>query len=176
MSLSELVSRFTPTQLTEIALVLFLAVFVAVAISVFFSKQDWSIWPLAGFALLALVSMIYAIKGGGIMGIIEVIESASGMASYIRIMAVGLAGAIFADAINGIVVMAAGGEGKMTAIGLILGIFVGVLLHALNFVIAAFSPTIHALRLNFVEFFMRFYETGTKEYRPFHKTGGEGQA
>jgi len=32
MSLSELVSRFTPTQLTEIALVLFLAVFVAVAI------------------------------------------------------------------------------------------------------------------------------------------------
>ena len=50
------------------------------------------------------------------------------------------------------------------------------LLHALNFVIAAFSPNIHALRLNFLEFFGKFYEAGKTEYKPFHKTGGEKSA
>jgi len=110
------------------------------------------------------------------MGFVETLESVSGMASYIRIMAVGLAGAIFADAINEIVLLAMGGKGHITGVGIVLGIIVGVLLHGLSFLIAAFSPTIHALRLNFLEFFGRFYEVGTKEYSPFHKTGGEGQA
>ena len=45
--------------------------------------------------------------------------------------------------------------------------------HALNIVIAIFSPTIHAMRLNFLEFFQKFYEAGKQEYRPFHKTGGD---
>ena len=76
------------------------------------------------------------------------------MASYIRIMAVGLAGAIFADAVNEIV--RRDGQHRASAI------IIGILLHALNFVIAAFSPTIHALRLNFLEFFGKFYETGSK--------------
>ncbi len=47
------------------------------------------------------------------------------------------------------------------------------LLQALNIVIAAFSPNIHAIRLNFLEFFGKFYESGSKQYEPFHKTGGE---
>ncbi len=55
----------------------------------------------------------------------------------------------------------------------ILAIIVAVLLHGLNIIIAAFSPTIHALRLNFLEFFGKFYETGNQEYSPFTKTGGE---
>ena len=51
----------------------------------------------------------------------------------------------------------------------ILGIIVAIPLQALNFVIAAFSPNIHAVRLNFLEFFGKFYETGSKEYKPFKK-------
>ena len=46
----------------------------------------------------------------------------------------------------------------------------------LNFVICAFSPNIHAVRLNFLEFFGKFYEAGNKEYKPFQKTGGENKA
>jgi V/A-type H+-transporting ATPase subunit I len=82
-------------------------------------------------------------------------------------MAVGLAGAIFANAVNGI-------AAKMG--NPVLGILVAAPLQALNFVIAAFSPNIHAVRLNFLEFFGNFYETGSKEYSPFHKTGGEKRA
>jgi len=156
-------------------LTLFIGIGLAVVVGVVFSSWgSWSVWATGAFAALAFAGFIYALRGGGIMGVVETIETASGMASYIRIMAVGLGGAIFADAINQIVLQTMGGPGKMSAGGLVLGIVVGILLHGLNLIIAAFSPTIHAIRLNFLEFFGRFYETGTKEYRPFHKTGGEG--
>ena len=118
--------------------------------------------------LLALGGFIFAVRGGGIMGVIETLEAFTGMASYIRIMAVGLAGAIFADAINEIVVEMA----QSTAM-LVLAVIVAIVLHALNFIIAAFSPAIHAMRLNFLEFFGKFYETGKQQYSPFTKTGGE---
>jgi V/A-type H+-transporting ATPase subunit I len=56
---------------------------------------------------------------------------------------------------------------------LILAVVVAIVLHGLNFIICAFSPAIHALRLNFLEFFGKFYETGNQQYSPFTKTGGE---
>jgi V/A-type H+-transporting ATPase subunit I len=154
-----------------------IAMAIAIVIGVVFSSWGtWTIWPLVGFAAVSFAGFIYAIRGGGIMGVIETLESVTGMASYIRIMAVGLGGAIFADAINQIVTKTMGGAGHLSAGGIVLGIVVGILLHGLNLIMSSFSPTIHALRLNFLEFFGKFYETGTKEYSPFHKTGGEGQA
>jgi V/A-type H+-transporting ATPase subunit I len=82
-------------------------------------------------------------------------------------MAVGLAGAIFAEAVNEI----AASMGNP-----ILGLIIAIPLQMLNFVICAFSPNIHAVRLNFLEFFGKFYESGTKDYKPFQKTGGEKRA
>ena len=84
-----------------------------------------------------------------------------------RFRAVGLAGAIFAEAVNGIAV-------KMG--NPVIGLIIAVPLQMLNFVICAFSPNIHAISLNFLEFFGGFYETGSKEYKPFQKTGGENKA
>ena len=43
---------------------------------------------------------VFAVKGGGVMGVIESVGALANIASYIRIMAVGLAGAIFAEAVN----------------------------------------------------------------------------
>ena len=51
----------------------------------------------------------------------------------------------------------------------IIGIVVAILLHALNLVLAMFSPSIHAVRLHLVEFFSKFYEGGGVVYRPFKK-------
>ncbi len=127
----------------------------------------WTIWGQVLFAAIAFGGFIFAVRGGGVMGVVETVESVAHMASYIRIMAVGLAGAIFADAVNQIVAGVANP---------VLGAIIGILLHSLNFIIAAFSPTIHALRLNFLEFFGKFYETGKEEYKPFTKTGGEKSA
>ncbi len=116
------------------------------------------------FALVAAAGFVFALRGGKFMGAIEMVESISHIASYIRIMAVGLAGAIFADAVNQIVASTG---------NFVLGAAIALVLHGLNFIIAAFSPTIHALRLNFLEFFGKFYETGKQQYSPFTKTGGE---
>ncbi len=143
---------------------------IALAIVIGYAEQmfgSWTVWGQMAFAALALGGFIYAVRGGGVMGVVETVESVTHMASYLRIMAVGLAGALFADAVNGIVA-------DMGNIA--LAIIVGVFLHAINFIIAAFSPTIHALRLNFLEFFGKFYETGKQDYRPFTKTGGEKSA
>jgi V/A-type H+-transporting ATPase subunit I len=103
---------------------------------------------------------------GGIMGGIETLETVSHIASYIRIMAVGISGAIFADAINELA----------SSVGVVAGIFAAVIFHSLHLVLAAFTPNIHALRLNFLEFFGKFYEASKEEYKPFHKTGGEKRA
>jgi V/A-type H+-transporting ATPase subunit I len=133
-----------------------------------------------GFALTAVQPLMQAIAAiailggvfvtlkfaGPVMGFIEVLEIVSNVASYIRLMAVGLAGAIFAVAANELAVDA----------GWVLGGLIGLVMHSLNIVIAVISPNIHALRLNLLEFFNKFYEPGSEEYRPFRKTRGEKSA
>jgi vacuolar-type H+-ATPase subunit I/STV1 len=41
-------------------------------------------------------------------------------------------------------------------------VIVASLFHGLNLVLGVFSPTIQALRLHYVEFFGKFYESGGK--------------
>ncbi len=116
---------------------------------------------------IVLVAAVFAIfRYGGFMGAIETLELVSHTASYIRIMAVGLSDAIFASAIN-----------KMAEkMPFLVGVIVAILFHALHLVLAAFTPSIHALRLNFYELGQKYYETSKSEYEPFHKTGGEKSA
>lgn len=117
-------------------------------------------------ALIMLAGVFAALAFGSIMGFVEALETVSNIASYIRIMAVGLSDAIFASAINKL------GE----TMPLPVTIVVLVLMHGLHLILAAFTPTIHALRLNFLEFFGKFYEATKHEYKPFQKTGGEKSA
>ncbi|MCL4078578.1 hypothetical protein MX659_03050 [Coriobacteriia bacterium Es71-Z0120] len=117
-------------------------------------------------ALIMLAGVFTALAFGSIMGFVEALEAVSNIASYIRIMAVGLSDAIFASAINKL------GE----SMPLPVTIVVLVLMHGLHLILAAFTPTIHALRLNFLEFFGKFYEATKNEYKPFQKTGGEKSA
>jgi len=117
-------------------------------------------------AVVLLVAVYAIFRYGGFMGAIETLELVSNTASYIRIMAVGLSDAIFASAIN-----------KMAEkMPFLVGVIVAILFHALHLVLAAFTPTIHALRLNFYELGQKYYETSKSEYEPFHKTGGEKSA
>jgi V/A-type H+-transporting ATPase subunit I len=98
---------------------------------------------------------------GVIMGPIEFIGLIGNVLSYLRIAAIGLASVYLAKVANDL----AGMVGS-----LVVGIIVATLIHALNLVLGAFSPTIHSLRLHYVEFFRKFYEGGGREYRPFRST------
>lgn len=110
------------------------------------------------------VGVVSLLFGGGIMGAIETLETISHIASYIRIMAVGLAGALLADAANKLAFVAMPNAG---------GVAIVIVLHVVNFAIICFSPSIHALRLNFLEFFGKFWEAGTVTYKPFARKEGQ---
>ena len=51
--------------------------------------------------------------------------------------------------------------------GAMVGVIFATLFHLVNFGLGIFSPTIHALRLHFVEFYGNFYSPGGLAYHPF---------
>ena len=120
-----------------------------------------------GYAVYVALALGFVITlwGGGLMGAIETIELFSHTASYIRIMAVGLVGAFLADAANALV---------FDTMPNLVGFTIAMVLHIINFILICFSPSIHALRLNFLEFFSKFWESGKVGYQPFVLTGKEG--
>jgi V/A-type H+/Na+-transporting ATPase subunit I len=95
---------------------------------------------------------------GILMGPIEFIGLIGNVLSYLRIAAIGLASVYLAQVANDM----AGMVGNV-----VVGAILAVLVHALNLVLGAFSPTIHSLRLHYVEFFRKFYEGGGRPYKPF---------
>jgi len=98
---------------------------------------------------------------GGFLAPFEMLRHLGNIISYVRIMAVGLASVLLAYVANEL----AGAAGSVW-----LGVVVAILLHAFNLVLGVFAPTIHALRLHYVEFFGKFIETGGRRYEPLKKT------
>jgi V/A-type H+-transporting ATPase subunit I len=113
-------------------------------------------------AMFALGIVLLSASGGWLgilLGPIEFIGLVGNILSYLRIAAVGLASVYVALVANEL----AGSLGNV-----ILGAMVAILIHALNIALGAFSPTIHSLRLHYVEFFRKFYEGGGQPFTPFH--------
>jgi V/A-type H+/Na+-transporting ATPase subunit I len=114
----------------------------------------------AGLLITGLCLIVY---GAGAFGAMEVMGTVGNILSYARLMAIGMASVILAIVANEM----AGAFGIA-----IVGITMAVLLHALNIVLAMFSPSIHSIRLHLVEFFSKFYEGGGIAYKPFARGPG----
>ena len=122
-------------------------------------------WVLTGSHLAFVVAtasffvgIATLIWGAGMVGLLEVFSLFSNILSYMRLMALGVASVVLALVANHFF--------KRLDYGL-TGLFVAMLFHGLNILIAMFSPTIHTLRLHYVEFFSKFYCPGGKSYVPF---------
>jgi V/A-type H+/Na+-transporting ATPase subunit I len=108
--------------------------------------------------ITALVAFPILIIGEGVLAPIELISTLGNVLSYARIMAVGTASVMMAIVANRMV----GAFGSV-----VVGVVFALLFHLINFVLGVFSPTIHMLRLHYVEFFGKFYSPGGSQYRPF---------
>ena len=111
--------------------------------------------PLAISVLVAFPLLIIA---EGVLAPVELISTLGNVLSYARIMAVGTASVMMAIVANRM----AGAFGSV-----VVGVLFALLFHLINFVLGVFSPTIHMLRLHYVEFFGKFYSPGGSQYRPF---------
>lgn len=104
-----------------------------------------------------LVAFPLLIFAEGLVAMIELLTTLGNILSYARIMALGVASVMLAVVANRMV----GALGSV-----LVGTVFALLFHLVNFSIAMFSPTIHALRLHYVEFFGKFYSPGGLRYQP----------
>ena len=81
--------------------------------------------------------------------------------SYLRLMALGLAGGFIALAINIIVKMLFGGG----IVGIIGGVIIFVVFQLFNLFLSYLSAYVHSARLIYVEMFNKFYEGGGKAFK-----------
>ncbi len=86
----------------------------------------------------------------------------SDVLSYSRLLALGLATGVIASVVNQMGSMF--GAGIVGAIGFIIVFLIG---HALNLAINMLGAYVHTNRLQYVEFFQKFYEGGGEPFEPF---------
>ena len=100
----------------------------------------------------------------GLYDVYGVTSWLSDVLSYSRLLALGLATGVIASVVNQMGSMAGGG-----AIGAILFILVFIIGHSMNMAINILGAYVHTNRLQFVEFFGKFYDGGGRPLEPFEQ-------
>lgn len=137
-----------------------------------------SLPPIVGdiglYVLLASLVLIFLTAGrhkkgiigkiaGGFGGLYGLVNLFSDVLSYARIFGIALAGGAIASAFNSILEVLA-----VTPVGIILAIPLGIFLHVFNLLISLLGAYVHNARLQFLEFYGKFY---TGEGRLFSPMG-----
>ena len=101
----------------------------------------------------------WLVKGLG--GLYSLISFASDLMSYSRILALGLVAGVIGQVINMITALGTSGVG-----GFIVMLLVLIIGHLFNIAINLLGTFVHAARLQYIEFFGKFYEDGGDVFEP----------
>jgi vacuolar-type H+-ATPase subunit I/STV1 len=135
-----------------------------------FEIQIWSLLIIIGLVSLIIGLAIFekfGWVGGIIMGPIETFGLLANTLSYLRIMGVGVAGVKIAE-----VSITMGWDKIGPAIDsgdvvtVVLGLILFILIQLFAIALGILSPTIHAVRLHFVEWMGKFYDGSGKAFSP----------
>jgi V/A-type H+-transporting ATPase subunit I len=124
---------------------------------------------LAALAIVLLTDRAspswFARVAWGIYGLYGITSYVGDVLSYLRLFALGLATGIIAMVVNLLADMMSG----TPYIGWLLFAIVFVIGHIFNILINGLGAFVHTLRLQYVEFFPKFFEGGGRPYRPLQK-------
>lgn len=126
----------------------------------------------AGLGLILIIVCSLAANGvllGAVFSLSEVTGILGDVMSYCRLAGVGLATYYLAFSFNLMATLLPGlipGTIRVVA-GPLLGVLILLIGHLINAALTGISCFVHSLRLCFVEFLLKFYEGGGREYSPF---------
>ncbi|MDD5635870.1 MAG: V-type ATPase 116kDa subunit family protein, partial [Atribacterota bacterium] len=100
--------------------------------------------------------------GSGILSLYDITSYFSDVLSYSRLFALSLATGIIATMFNMLATMA-----NIPYVGIIITIIILFIGHVFNLLISGLSAFIHDARLQYVEFFTKFYQAGGIPFKPF---------
>jgi V/A-type H+/Na+-transporting ATPase subunit I len=141
-------------------------------------------WVLLGVTVVGLAvskTVRRSLVGllGGLYAVYGMTAFIGDTLSYTRLAALGLSGGLVGMVFNTLAGLVMGGATGLFAkggLGILWGIVVVILAalvfvvgHVFNVVINLLGAFVHPARLQFVEFFSKFYEGGGRAYRPFAK-------
>jgi V/A-type H+-transporting ATPase subunit I len=138
--------------------------FVVVSGTFLVSAGMFNIFPfmLIPSGIVFAIALIPILKAEGPIALIEIPGVAGNILSFARILAVGLASVVVAVILNDIV-LPDPSQGLAMFITLPLYVFG----HVGNTFLGMFESLIQGARLNYVEFFSKFYHGGGKAFTPF---------
>ena len=101
---------------------------------------------------------------GGVLSLYNITSYLSDILSYSRLLALGLATGVVSS-----VVSILGSMGGRNVLGILLFVVAMTIGHTFNFAINALGAFVHSARLQYVEFFGKFYEGGGEAFNPLIK-------
>lgn len=138
-------------------------VLVVVALLAVFETLPGGLLTPVVIALLVAFPVVIVLEGA--TALLDFMTILGHVLSYARVMALGTASVMLAVVANQMI----GAFGSVA-----IGIAFALLFHLVNFAITLFSPTIHVMRLHYVEFFGTFFEPGGGAYEPLRHWAPKG--
>lgn len=114
------------------------------------------LYLIEGGFIVALLLSIIKHKFAGVLEGMTLIQIFADSMSYLRLYALGLAGAMVMETINGFAIK----------LPIVLGAVLFLVGHATNIALAIMGGVIHGLRLNFLEWYHYSFEGGGKKFNP----------